>query len=164
MPIAMIEMVIFIANVLLDLKVMVKSAMILMNALKVQAIEAAPRVVTTLIHHLMSAQVGVSNWCYLSSQWSASILKSILANNVCVNTIGGFYCKCDSGFDRTTGLCTDKNECMDQTHNCDKNAYCVNQEPDFECFCFDGYEGRDQQDLLQHFYYTASTTFYWSIT
>ena len=61
MPIAMIEMVIFIANVLLDLKVMVKSAMILMNALKVQAIEAAPRVVTTLIHHLMSAQVGVSN-------------------------------------------------------------------------------------------------------
>ena len=48
---------------------------------------------------------------------------------------------------------------MDQTHNCDKNAYCVNREPDFECFCFDGYEGRDQEDLLQHLYYTASTTF-----
>ena len=65
------------------------------------------------------------------------------ANNVCVNTVGGFYCKCDSGFDRTTGFCTDKNECMDQTHNCDKNAYCVNREPDFECYCFDGYEGAD---------------------
>ena len=64
------------------------------------------------------------------------------ANNVCVNTIGGFYCKCDSGFDRTTGFCTDKNECMDQTHDCDKNAYCVNREPDFECYCFDGYEGK----------------------
>ena len=40
MLIAMIEMVTFIVNVLLDLKVMVKNAMILMNALKVQAIEA----------------------------------------------------------------------------------------------------------------------------
>ena len=61
MLIAMIEMGIFIVNVLLDLKVTVKSALILMSALKVQAIEAAPRVVTTLIHHLMSAQVEVSN-------------------------------------------------------------------------------------------------------
>ena len=40
MLIAMIEMVTFIVNVLLDLKVMVKNAMILMNVLKVQAIEA----------------------------------------------------------------------------------------------------------------------------
>ena len=61
MLIAMIEMGIFIVNVLLDLKVMVKSALILMNALKVQAIEVAPKAVTTLIHLLMSAQVGVSN-------------------------------------------------------------------------------------------------------
>ena len=61
MLIAMIEMEIFIVNVLLDLMVMVKSALILMNALKVQAIEVAQKVVTTLIHLLMSAQVGVSN-------------------------------------------------------------------------------------------------------
>ena len=61
MLIAMIEMGIFIVNVLLDLKVMVKSALILMNALKVQAIEVAPKAVTTRIHLLMSAQVGVSN-------------------------------------------------------------------------------------------------------
>ena len=61
MLIAMIEMEIFIVNVLLDLKVMVKSAMILMNALKVQAIEAVQKVDTTRIHLLTSAQVGVSN-------------------------------------------------------------------------------------------------------
>ena len=61
MLIAMIEMEIFIVNVLLDLMVMVKSALILMNALKVQAIEVAQKAVTTLIHLLMSAQVGVSN-------------------------------------------------------------------------------------------------------
>ena len=47
---------------------------------------------------------------------------------------------------------------MDQTHNCDKNAYCVNREPDFECYCFDGYEGIDQQVSLQHsLSYTANT-------
>ena len=61
MLIAMIEMGIFIVNVFLDLKVMVKIALILMNALKVQAIEVVPKVVTTRIHLLTSAQVVVSN-------------------------------------------------------------------------------------------------------
>ena len=146
----MIGTVTFIVNVLLDLKVMVKSALISMNALKVQATEVVSKVVTTLIHLLMSAQIGFQiDTVVFNVIPPVLILKSIIANNVCVNTVGGFYCKCDSGFDRTTGLCTDKNECMDQTHNCDKNAYCVNREPDFECFCFDGYEGKDQQVPLQ---------------
>ena len=61
MLIAMIEMGIFIVNVFLDLKVMVKIALILMNALKVQAIEVVPKVVTTRIHLLTFAQVVVSN-------------------------------------------------------------------------------------------------------
>ena len=58
MLIAMIGTVTFIANVLLDLKVTVKSALISMNALKVQVTEAVSKVVTTLIHLLMSAQIG----------------------------------------------------------------------------------------------------------
>ena len=45
---------------------------------------------------------------------------------------------------------------MDQTHNCDENAYCVNREPDFECYCFDGYEGWDLKNTSANKYNTSA--------
>lgn len=38
---------------------------------------------------------------------------------------------------------TDKNECTDGSHNCDKNAICENIDGSFTCECQDGYEGTD---------------------
>ncbi|CAK8688435.1 unnamed protein product [Clavelina lepadiformis] len=35
----------------------------------------------------------------------------------------------------------DLNECMDNTHNCDKNALCINTEGSFTCICKEGYTG-----------------------
>ena len=37
--------------------------------------------------------------------------------------------------------CADKDECASGTHNCDKNAACLNIDGGFTCTCNEGYSG-----------------------
>jgi hypothetical protein len=51
---------------------------------------------------------------------------------------------CDDGFKlggKDGKTCIEVDECVENTHNCDKNAYCSNTEGSFTCKCKSGYEG-----------------------
>lgn len=61
----------------------------------------------------------------------------------CTNTIGGFYCSCQSGYTLDTNgrTCTDVNECLTNNGGCSANAQCVNTPGQFYCLCNPGYTG-----------------------
>lgn len=60
-------------------------------------------------------------------------------SQICVNTPGSYYCKCDKGYrlqaDNVT--CQDINEC--QINNADCEQICTNIEGSYECSCKEGY-------------------------
>ncbi|MDH5672363.1 MAG: hypothetical protein OEZ06_09450 [Myxococcales bacterium] len=70
------------------------------------------------------------------------------ASQRCTNTAGSYLCECNAGYTRDgSGACVDLDECSDDALNdCDKNATCVNKNPEedpvgFECQCTDGWAG-----------------------
>lgn len=63
------------------------------------------------------------------------------ANSACWDLEEGFTCQCDPGFEMIDRECIDLNECDIGTHNCDKNAECLNREGSFECLCMEEYVG-----------------------
>ncbi|XP_064633745.1 uncharacterized protein LOC135491680 [Lineus longissimus] len=65
------------------------------------------------------------------------------ASSVCVNSPGGFYCKCPDGSNMEGNICEDINECIsDWTNKCDKeNGVCENKSPGYSCKCKDGFDG-----------------------
>jgi hypothetical protein len=48
---------------------------------------------------------------------------------------------CDEGFYDNNGVCSDEDECTDDTHTCDSNAVCSNTEGSYTCACGAGYTG-----------------------
>ncbi|XP_064384592.1 deleted in malignant brain tumors 1 protein-like isoform X4 [Halichondria panicea] len=58
----------------------------------------------------------------------------------CMNTMGSFYCYCDSGYEGSAD-CIDIDECSLSLDNCSKFATCDNTEGGFDCSCRRGYEG-----------------------
>ena len=38
-------------------------------------------------------------------------------------------------------ICTDIDECVTDTHSCDRNAMCTNTEGSFNCDCYPGFTG-----------------------
>ncbi|XP_030844888.1 fibrillin-1 isoform X5 [Strongylocentrotus purpuratus] len=59
----------------------------------------------------------------------------------CDNIPGGYVCSCVTGFllDVNGRSCSDRDECLDGTQDCDTNAACSNTEGSFSCLCNDGY-------------------------
>ncbi|KAH9505773.1 hypothetical protein Btru_055750 [Bulinus truncatus] len=58
----------------------------------------------------------------------------------CINTLGSYYCSCNSGYRRNTvnsKLCDEINECEENTDDC--SQVCDNSPGSFECKCFPGY-------------------------
>ncbi|KAJ8036652.1 Latent-transforming growth factor beta-binding protein 4 [Holothuria leucospilota] len=57
----------------------------------------------------------------------------------CVNQT----CSCEEGFviDELTGECIDLDECEDNSHDCDEEAYCTNIPGGYTCRCNEGYSG-----------------------
>lgn len=70
---------------------------------------------------------------------------SMCKNGECDNTLGSFKCRCEDGYsvkaDEDDPGCTDDDECLLGTFNCDANAECTNTAGGFECQCRDGFTG-----------------------
>ncbi|KAM9101772.1 adhesion G protein-coupled receptor E3-like [Sarcophilus harrisii] len=67
-------------------------------------------------------------------------------NASCINTYGGYYCGCNTGYSLPSGEtkfpnpmdCQDINEC-ETIFVCGQNANCVNTDGSFHCICTTGY-------------------------
>ena len=62
-------------------------------------------------------------------------------NAKCSNTLGGFTCKCNTGYRGNGKSCVDVDECSDGSHSCDVNATCLNGDGSYTCACNEGYTG-----------------------
>uniref|UniRef100_A0A8C2I4K8 Fibrillin 1 n=1 Tax=Cyprinus carpio TaxID=7962 RepID=A0A8C2I4K8_CYPCA len=58
---------------------------------------------------------------------------------LCVNTIGGFTCKCPPGFTQHHTACIDNNECTTEPGLCGANGVCQNSPGSFNCECQRGF-------------------------
>ena len=64
-------------------------------------------------------------------------------NGECDNTLGSYKCRCEEGYSvkgEDPG-CTDDDECLLGTFNCDVNADCTNTQGGYECRCREGFTG-----------------------
>ncbi|XP_069005010.1 adhesion G protein-coupled receptor E5 [Embiotoca jacksoni] len=81
-------------------------------------------------------------------------------NARCLNTNGSFYCQCADGFisspdteNLSTGssvVCSDINECLDNTVICGPNATCFNAVPNYSCICDDGFVSTTGAESFVH--------------
>ena len=65
-------------------------------------------------------------------------------NGSCDNTLGSYQCRCEEGYSvqpEDGPGCTDIDECLLETYNCDENAECENTEGGFQCLCHEGFTG-----------------------
>uniref|UniRef100_A0A8C8RUV9 Fibrillin-2 n=1 Tax=Pelusios castaneus TaxID=367368 RepID=A0A8C8RUV9_9SAUR len=58
---------------------------------------------------------------------------------LCVNTLGGFTCKCPPGFTQHHTACIDNNECGSQPSLCGSKGICQNTPGSFSCECQRGF-------------------------
>ena len=69
---------------------------------------------------------------------------NLCQNGRCDNSIGSFNCRCEPGYSVKDGQgpgCTDDDECVMNSFQCDKSARCINLEGTYECRCNDGFTG-----------------------
>ncbi|CAI5446030.1 unnamed protein product [Caenorhabditis angaria] len=59
----------------------------------------------------------------------------------CSNLNGTFQCSCKQGYRGDGFMCSDINECQDNSHSCHPHADCTNLPGSFECKCQGGFEG-----------------------
>ncbi|TKS80775.1 Protocadherin Fat 4 [Collichthys lucidus] len=70
-------------------------------------------------------------------------------NGTCVNTLGGFYCHCQSGF--SGFVCsTDVDECLKL--KCQNGATCIPTQDGYRCQCVPGFEGVSGVHCEDHSY------------
>ncbi|VDP13707.1 unnamed protein product [Soboliphyme baturini] len=66
-------------------------------------------------------------------------------HSYCLNTVGSYTCLCDKGFEPLWShmeqpvVCKDRNECLNEEHNCTLNSECVNEVGGFRCECTVGF-------------------------
>ncbi|XP_054681478.1 pro-epidermal growth factor isoform X3 [Grus americana] len=59
----------------------------------------------------------------------------------CINTEGGYVCKCLEGYTGDGVHCYDIDECKMGSHTCGENITCINTEGNFTCSCADDASG-----------------------
>ncbi len=72
-------------------------------------------------------------------------------SNECINTPGGYECRCKSGLQLINEKCEDIDECLTGKHGCDKNSLCVNTLQSYNCQCKEGFsdDGYSCKSLIQ---------------
>lgn len=56
-------------------------------------------------------------------------------DKMCINTVGGHFCRCPPGYQEKNSKCRDVNECRTRIHNCIGSAKCFNLPGSFACIC-----------------------------
>ena len=80
--------------------------------------------------------------CADINECSASNLNDCHQLATCMNTNGGYTCKCNDGYGGDGRTCADINECSaSNLNNCHQNAKCTNINGGFNCACESGYRG-----------------------
>ena len=71
------------------------------------------------------------------SAWAKAINPNCDPDALCTNTVGSYYCTCNTGFYGDGHTCTDYNECIGQNggNNCSNYATCTNTPGSFTCAC-----------------------------
>nr|XP_026692192.1 zonadhesin-like isoform X3 [Ciona intestinalis] len=71
-------------------------------------------------------------------------------NSECVNNVGSFDCECVDGYESDGSLCTDIDECVKQTDDCDVSAdeQCFNIDGGWECGCRTGFN-QNSEDICE---------------
>ncbi|MGM0577676.1 MAG: EGF domain-containing protein, partial [Myxococcota bacterium] len=59
----------------------------------------------------------------------------------CTNTVGGWECACEAGYEGDGTACADVDECAEGLDDCAEHATCTNTVGGWECACEAGYEG-----------------------
>ena len=59
----------------------------------------------------------------------------------CTNTLGGYNCTCDDGYEGDGFNCTNIDECFEQIDDCSEFADCTDTDGSYNCTCFLGYNG-----------------------
>ncbi|KAI5091018.1 epsin-3 isoform X2 [Silurus meridionalis] len=77
-------------------------------------------------------------------------------NAVCTNTIGGYYCQCETGYQNNKRKlyftaedelqCKDINECTENKTICGPNAECNNTVGSYFCVCAEGFVASNKQE------------------
>ena len=63
------------------------------------------------------------------------------ADATCHNTIGSYACSCNSGYHGNGTSCTDDDECVTGTYDCDDTTQtCLNVPGTYRCLCKAGYK------------------------
>lgn len=59
----------------------------------------------------------------------------------CLNSKGGYTCKCANGYRMTNGVCRNINECAENSATCSSIATCSDSDGSYTCKCNAGYSG-----------------------
>ena len=72
----------------------------------------------------------------------------ICKNGQCTNTLGGYKCECNTGFDMdaTGTMCVDINECAIAREICGQGT-CVNTYGSFRCRCDSGFRNHIMMEM-----------------
>ncbi|ESO04452.1 hypothetical protein HELRODRAFT_191777 [Helobdella robusta] len=62
----------------------------------------------------------------------------------CLQKNASLDCQCSPGFERTNNVCSDINECLNDSNACNSaTSACVNKVGSYGCMCFTGYYNKD---------------------
>ncbi|KAJ8373185.1 hypothetical protein AAFF_G00270180 [Aldrovandia affinis] len=107
-------------------------------------------------HSGYGTKSGNVNFTIISSKESCGEINECLKNKklcgpnaTCKNTMGSYYCTCQTGYHSSNGkevfladdgvTCEDKNECLTDSSICGVGGDCENREGSYQCACRSGY-------------------------